>query len=105
VLRMVGLEQEVAGALRPFPNGAVAMSELAKAQGDNLVGCTQVTEILYTPGVQLAGLLPKKFELQTIYTAAVCSRAQQPALAAALIDVLAGQDTKALREAGGLERA
>ena len=105
VLRLLDLEQDVAPALRPFPNGATAMGEMAKAQGDAVVGCTQVTEILYTPGVQLAGLLPKKFELQTIYTAAVCSGAAEPALAAALIDMLAGDAAKAQREAGGFESA
>ncbi|RYG13668.1 MAG: ABC transporter substrate-binding protein [Burkholderiales bacterium] len=104
VLRMLGLEQEVAGRLRPFPNGATAMREMAAATGDGLVGCTQVTEILYTPGVRLAGMLPKKFELQTMYTAAVCSRAAEPAAAAALIALLAGDEARAQREAGGFER-
>lgn len=103
VLRMLGLEQEVADRLRPFPNGAAAMREMAAAPGEGLVGCTQVTEILYTPGVQLAGMLPKKFELQTMYTAAVCSRAAEPAAAAALIALLAGDQARAQREAGGFE--
>ena len=103
VLRMLGLEHDVADQLRPFPNGATAMREMAAATGDGLVGCTQVTEILYTPGVQLAGMLPKKFELQTMYTAAVCSRATEPAAAAALIALLAGDEARAQREAGGFE--
>ncbi|MEO7549219.1 MAG: substrate-binding domain-containing protein [Ramlibacter sp.] len=103
VLRMLGLEQEIADQLRPFPNGATAMREMAAATGDILVGCTQVTEILYTPGVQLAGMLPRKFELQTMYTAAVSSRATEPAAAAALIGLLAGNEARVQREAGGFE--
>lgn len=75
ILAAMGLDRELADRLRPFPNGATAMREMAAAPGDDLVGCTQVTEILYTRGVQLAGVLPSAFELATVYTAAVCSRA------------------------------
>jgi molybdate transport system substrate-binding protein len=105
VLSMLGLRDELAAALRPFPNGATAMRELAAAEGDNLLGCTQVTEILYTPGVQMVGQLPKKFELATMYTAAVCTRAANPAAAHALVALLAGDDVRALRQAGGFEAA
>ena len=59
VLKQLGIDQQVAGALRPFPNGATAMKEMAAASGPGLIGCTQVTEILYTPGVQLVSVLPK----------------------------------------------
>lgn len=103
VLRMLGLDEELADRLRPFPNGATAMREMAAASGDSLVGCTQVTEILYTQGVQLAGSLPAKFELATMYTAAVCSRAAQPEVAAALVQLLAGDESRAVRAAGGFE--
>lgn len=103
VLEALGLEIELADKLRPFPNGATAMRAMAEAPGNGLVGCTQVTEILYTPGVRLVGALPKEFELATVYTAAVCSRATEPAAAAALIRLLAGDDAQALREAGGFE--
>lgn len=103
VLKALGLDQELAGKLRPYPNGATAMREMAQAGGDDLVGSTQVTEILYTPGVRLVGVLPKEFELATVYTAAVCSKASDPRAAAALIGLLAGDGAKALREAGGFE--
>ena len=103
VLQALGLDQELAARLRPFPNGATAMREMAQAQGDDLVGCTQVTEILYTPGAQLVGVLPKEFELATVYTAAVCTRSAQPDAAAALVRLLAGVDAAPLRDAGGFE--
>lgn len=103
VLKALGVEQELADRLRPFPNGATAMREMAAAQGPGLVGCTQVTEILYTPGVQLAGVLPREFELATIYTAAVCTGAAEPEAAAAFIRLIAGDDAKPVREAGGFE--
>ena len=79
------------------------MREMAQAGEAGLVGCTQVTEILYTPGVQLVGLLPPEFELATVYTAAVCSAAREPQAAADLIRLLASPEAAAVRSAGGFE--
>ncbi|WP_323740975.1 molybdate ABC transporter substrate-binding protein [Caenimonas koreensis] len=103
VLRTLGIADELGPRLRAFPNGATAMREMAGAAEAGVIGCTQVTEILYTPGVQLADVLPKEFELATVYTAGVCSKAQQPQAAAAFIAMLAGVEAKAVREAGGFE--
>ena len=103
VLNALGLEQELAERLRPFPNGATAMREMAAATGGGLVGCTQITEIIYAPGVQLAGALPSAFELATVYVAAVCSRAANPVAAQALVDLLSGDSSSAERLAGGFE--
>lgn len=79
------------------------MRELAAATGHDLIGCTQVTEILYTPGVQLVGVLPREFELATVYTAAACQRAANPAAARALVEMLAADANRAQRLAGGFE--
>ena len=105
VLRELGLWPDVAPRLRSYPSGAVAMGELARAQGPGLVGCTQVTEILYTPGVTLVGPLPVEFELATVYSAAVSSRARHPELARRLVEMLAGPTAARLRAAGGFAPA
>ena len=105
VLKSLGVDAELASRLRAYPNGATAMREMAQSAESGLLGCTQVTEIRYTPGVQLIGLLPVEFELATIYTAAVCSRAQQPAAAADLIRMLASAEAADVRSAGGFEPA
>jgi molybdate transport system substrate-binding protein len=105
VLKALGVDQELADRLRPFPNGATAMREMAAATEQGLVGCTQVTEILYTPGVQLVGVLPREFELATVYTAAVCSRAANPAAAHALVELLSADASAAQRLAGGFEES
>jgi molybdate transport system substrate-binding protein len=81
------------------------MGELARAQEPGLVGCTQVTEILYTPGVTLVGPLPIEFELATVYSAAVSSRARHPQLARRLVEMLAGPTAARLRAAGGFSAA
>jgi len=103
VLKQLGIDAVLGPRLRPFPNGATAMKEMAAATEPGLIGCTQVTEILYTPGVQLVGALPKAFELATVYTAAVAARAEQPQAAAMLIDLLASPTATELRRAGGFE--
>ncbi len=103
VLKKLGIAQQVAGALRPYPNGATAMKALAEASGPGLIGCTQVTEILYTPGVQLFALLPKEFELATVYTAAVAAKAEQPQAARMMIDLMVAPAAAELRRAGGFE--
>lgn len=103
VLKRLGLAQTLEPVLRPSPHGAAAMRELAAAHGAGLIGCAQVTEIRSTPGVQLAGTLPKEFELATVYAAAIASRAEQPQAARLLIDMLAAPDTAPLRRAGGFE--
>lgn len=101
VLRELGLWPDAAPRLRSYPSGAVAMGELARAQEPGLVGCTQVTEILYTPGVTLVGPLPVEFELATVYSASVSSRARHPELARRLVEMLAGPTAARLRAAGG----
>lgn len=70
---------------RAYPDGATAMAAMAAAGDMGAVGCTQVTEIIITPGVELIGLLPPPFELSTTYVAAVASKALHPELARALI--------------------
>jgi molybdate transport system substrate-binding protein len=103
VLKQLGIDGDVVHKLRPYPNGATAMAEMAKCPEPGLVGCTQVTEILYTPGVDLVAVLPKEFELATVYTAAVSSKAGNPSQAAALVALLSSSDAAALRLAGGFE--
>lgn len=103
VMRELGIHDELQARFRTFPSGATAMRELAAHDAPRLIGCTQVTEIHYTEGVELVAPLPARFELATVYTAAVSARAAEPALAARFIAMLAGADTRALREAGGFE--
>jgi molybdate transport system substrate-binding protein len=103
VLQRLGIHDELAPRFRNFPNGATAMRELAAATSANPIGCTQVTEIRYTQGVELVALLPAEFELATLYTAAVAQRAAEPELAARFIALLTGAQTLVLRTEAGFE--
>lgn len=102
VLQALGLADEAA-RLRTYPNGAMAMAALAQAPEADAVGCTQVTEILITQGVQLTGLLPAPHELTTVYTAAVAKGAREPELARALIDAMSAPEAAQLRRECGFE--
>jgi molybdate transport system substrate-binding protein len=103
VLNELGIHDVLQPRLCTFPNGATAMRELARSGSANPIGCTQVTEINDTEGVDLVGALPDRFELATVYTAAVAATSQQPALAARWITCMAGPGSQALRRAGGFE--
>ena len=103
VLERLELTQAMRGRIHEYPNGATAMREMAAAAGQGMVGCTQVTEILYTPGVQLVGELPPGYGLDTVYTAAVCAQARQPELAARFVQALTDAASLALRRTAGFK--
>ncbi len=102
VLRAMGIFDVAASRLRPFANGATAMAALAGRDAPaDAVGCTQVTEILYTKGVRLVGTLPDPYALTTTYAAAVSSAALHPEAARRFASLLTGAASQGLREAFG----
>jgi molybdate transport system substrate-binding protein len=103
VLKQLGVDEQLGSRLRTYPNGATAMREMAQSPESGLIGCTQVTEINHAPGVELIGLLPREYELATVYTAAVCTRATQPTAAANLIRLLASSEAASIRASCGFE--
>ena len=103
VLKALSLDETMRSKFRVFPNGATAMGEMAKSQESGLIGCTQVTEINYTEGVDLVDVLPTEFELSTDYTLGICTHTQNPAHAELLADLLTGAASAAVRKQGGFE--
>ena len=103
VMRELGIHDTLQPRFRTYPNGATAMRELSQTTAPRMLGCTQVTEINDTDGVDLVGALPDRFELATVYTAAVSTRAMQPELAAQFIALLSGLASRDLRAQGGFE--
>ena len=103
ILRQFGLDAELGARLRPYPNGATAMGAMASSSESGLIGCTQVTEILSTPGVQLVANLPKACELATVYSAGLTRSALSPPSAVALIELLSGPEHAGLRAEAGFE--
>ena len=101
VLNGLGIADTVAHKLRPFPNGNAAMNAMAACDDAHVIGCTQVTEILITAGIDLVADLPLEFELATMYTAGVRSNSTCAAQAQVMIDMLTSQENAALRAKGG----
>ncbi len=103
VLKALELNETLQSRFRVFPNGATAMAAMAHSDENGLIGCTQVTEINYTPGVDLVDVLPNEFELSTDYTLGVCTGAQAPEQAQILAQLLAGPASASVRKQGGFE--
>jgi molybdate transport system substrate-binding protein len=85
------------------PNGAIAMKTMAASSAGHPLGCTQATEILYTPGVTLIGLLPSEFELSTLYSVAIPNRSHRALAAQALLSQLVNASTITTRQAAGFD--
>ena len=103
VLQALGLDVELADRFHTYPNGATAMRAMSQAAGAHVIGSTQVTEIKYTPGIDLVGVLPHEFELATVYALGIPTLAQEPLLAQQLADLLTSDTTRDLRLSGGFE--
>lgn len=99
VLRELGQAQPA--RLRPHPNGAAAMAALARDGAPSAVGITQVSEILYTAGLQLLGVLPPPYALATLYSGAVVLGAPQTEIARSLVSLLCAPAHAALRQRSG----
>ena len=103
VLRRLGIRDEVAGRCATFPNGVMAMHALAQSREPGEIGCTQVTEITYTPGLLVVGALPAGFDLATVYSAAVCVHARNRDSAIRFVQQVGGTESRDLRVRGGFE--
>ena len=101
VLEALGIREAMAARLREHPNGATAMREHAASGDDGALGCTQETEIRYTPGLALVGALRPPYALATVYVAAVATSAREPDAAARFVALLAGPVSGERRRAGG----
>ncbi|HSV60196.1 MAG TPA: substrate-binding domain-containing protein [Variovorax sp.] len=103
VLRELDIAEAVASRLRSAGDGGRAMREMAADTRAGVLGCAQITQIRYTPGITLAGAFPPQFELAPVYAAAVSARAAQPEQAKRFVDLLTGARTRVMRQQVGFE--
>jgi molybdate transport system substrate-binding protein len=101
VLNHLGIADDLTPRLRTFTDGATAMRELAASHFTRPIGCTQVTEILTTPGITLAGPLPNECELATVYTGALYASAAYPEEAKRFLALLTGDAGRGQRARAG----
>ena len=104
VIAALGIERETRGRVRLYPNGATAMQALAQSKDvTRPIGLTLASEILATPGVTLVAPLAAPFGLATVYTAAIATRARQPALARQFAAMLADPAAADVRVRAGFD--
>ncbi len=104
VIASLGIERETRGRVRHYPNGAAAMKALAEAKDVNRpIGLTQASEILATQGVTLVAPLVAPFDLATVYTAGIATRARQPGLARQFAAMLADPAAAGTRAKAGFD--
>ncbi len=103
VLSELGIAAQLADRCHHYPNGAAAMSALAAQVSPLQIGCTQISEILYTPGIDLVADLPAPFTLATPYAAALTRAGDNQAAAAQMLALLTGATTAPLRAASGFK--
>jgi molybdate transport system substrate-binding protein len=101
VIERLGLTAEIAKQMRPHPRGHVAMHALAQSKARTALGCTQISEIADTPGIEVLGELPPEYGLATAYAVAVSAKSHAPDLARWLANALAGEGSKEARRARG----
>lgn len=103
VLGRLGIVEALTPRYRQHPNGAAAMQALAASHDRVPIGCTQVTEILNTPGTELVSLLPQEFGLATTYTLGIAARCTDIEAARRLAAMLTNPSTQELRTRLGFE--
>ena len=104
VLNELGIFAEVEARCRHYPNGAAAMNALAKNLPENgalQIGCTQLSEIMYTSGVTLVAELPEPFVLRTTYAAALTPSGVDSKRAHKMLEKLTGSVSLHLRRSIG----
>ena len=103
VFKTIGIDKSHTNRFRTYANGALAMSAMASSSEDDLIGCTQITEIMITTGTTYVGHLPPEFELITDYTLGISTHAKNPTLAAAFAAILTGRASQVVRKSIGFE--
>jgi molybdate transport system substrate-binding protein len=75
------------------------------ARGDAELGFQQLSEFMHLPGIDVIGLLPPKIQVETVFSAAVCTVSNCSADAKALLSFLASPEADATKRCHGMEPA
>jgi len=75
------------------------------AQGDVELGFQQLSELMHLPGIDVIGLLPPEIQVETVFSAAVCTASNSPAAVKALLSFLASPEADAAKRRHGMEPA
>jgi molybdate transport system substrate-binding protein len=107
LLERLGLTQELKPKLRLDRWEGVVPENvfLGVAKGEVEMQIGQITEIVISPGVDLAGPLPAEIQNTTLMTAGIIATSKAPAAAKALIGFISSQSAAAVLKASGFQPA
>lgn len=80
-LEQLGIREQMQARLTYCSSGYEAMAQLARGTGAHELGIMQMTEIIASSDVALAGPLPGELQSTAIYSAGVAAQSASPALA------------------------
>ena len=103
VLERLGLTDAIKDKLRLQSGGG--MTTPAVAKGDVEIGIVLLSDILATPGAELAGLLPPGLQNSVMQTGAISATAKQAAAGTALLQALTAASAATVYRSKGLEPA
>ena len=103
LLKRWGLDDEVGPRLRQAPPGIPVGTMVAR--GDAEIGFQQTSELIGVPGIVLAGPLPASVAFETLFAAAVATKAADPDGARAFLAFLASPETEAIKRRNGMAPA
>jgi len=95
-----GIAQSIQPRLVQAPPGVAVATLVANADVD--LGLQQLSEMIHSPGITVAGLLPPGAQLVTTFSGAVCTRSAEQAAARALLAFFASRDHDERRRRHGL---
>ena len=87
-LDQLSIQAQVLSRLIPRSIGHDTMAQLARSTGPEYIGVLQITEIMDSSELRLAGHLPGALRRRTLYSAAVATNASSPEQALTLIKQL-----------------
>lgn len=98
-----GIADEVAPRLVQAPPGVPVGALLAR--GDVVLGFQQLSELMNTQGIALAGTLPEPVQIITTFSGAVCAASIQPQAARELLTWLASPEADEAKQRHGMQPA
>lgn len=82
-----GIADQIAARLQTPPPGVPVGQWVA--EGRIALGFQQLSELIHVPGIAIVGPLPAAVQIETVFSAGVCTAARQPEAARALIAFMA----------------
>ena len=98
VLARLGIADEMKGKI-VIPDAGTPVGELV-AKGAAELGIQQISELLPVAGVEIVGPLPQPLQKITTFSGGVLTAAKEPSLATALLEFVAAQSPRLLKEKG-----